>query len=201
MILDDETMSQDFLTAVKKLTPEFSANWAVSKWASKQKLEFYETVKEFRRSFKLSELNQSSSSRFNVFAAATLQGQSEFQKNETLQDSQAKRPCLCGEVHFLKKCPYLAKRNQPTGWKPDSKIVTQIKQKIESSKCLYQIVKQFQDTKILEDIPVIATPVHSDDSNAEANQQKSKLHSRLIATSLYVNDTSISLHPLKDSIV
>ena len=26
MILDDETMSQDFLTAVKKLMPEFSAN-------------------------------------------------------------------------------------------------------------------------------------------------------------------------------
>ena len=47
MILDDEMMLQDFLTAVKKLTPEFSANWAVSKQALKQKLEFYETIKEF----------------------------------------------------------------------------------------------------------------------------------------------------------
>ena len=62
-------------------------------------------------------------------------------------------------------------------------------------------MKQFQDTKILKDIPVIATPVHSDDSNAEANQQKSKLRSRLVATLLYVNDTSTGLHPLKDSIV
>jgi len=62
-------------------------------------------------------------------------------------------------------------------------------------------VKQVQDTKILEDIPVTATPGPSDDSNTEANQQKSKLHSGLIATSLYVNDTSTGLHSLKDSIV
>ena len=72
MILDDETILQDFFTAVKKLIPEFSANWAVSKWASKQKLEFYETVKEFRQSFRLSELSQLSSNHSNTFATATL---------------------------------------------------------------------------------------------------------------------------------
>ena len=57
LVLDEETMSQDFLIAVKKFMPELSTNWAVSKYALKQKLEFYETVKEFRRSFKLSELS------------------------------------------------------------------------------------------------------------------------------------------------
>src|SRR5437764_13029752 len=110
-------MSQDFLTAVKKLMLDFSANWAVSKHASKQKMEFYETVKEFRRSFRLSELSQSSGSHPNTFAAATLQGQSEFPKNKASQTLQNKRPCLCGEVHFLRKCPYLVKKNQVANWK------------------------------------------------------------------------------------
>src|SRR5216117_2896577 len=112
MILDDKMMSQDFLTAVKKLMPEFSANWAVSKWASKQKLEFYKTVKEFQWSFRLSELSQSSSSHANAFATATLQSQHKSLRNKALQDLQNKRPCLCREVHSLRKCPYLLKRNQ-----------------------------------------------------------------------------------------
>lgn len=201
LVLDDETMSQDFLTAVKKLTPDFSANWAVSKRASKQQMEFYETVKEFRRSFRLSELGHSSSSRSNAFAVATLQGQNESPKNGTSQDSRNKRPCLCGEAHSLRKCPYLAKRNQPANWKPDSKVIVQIKQKIESSRHLYLYVKQFQDTKILEDIAIPTTAPSSDDGNTEASPQRSKLHSGLVATSLYVNDTSTGLHPLKDSIV
>jgi len=112
MILDDEMMSQDFLTAVKKFTPDFSTNWAVSKCASKQKLKFYETVKEFQRSFRLSELSQLSGSQPSAFATATLQGQSKSPKNKASQDSQNKRPYLCGEVHFLRKCPYLVKKNQ-----------------------------------------------------------------------------------------
>src|SRR5947207_12907993 len=95
----------------------------VSKWASKQKLEFYETIKEFRQSFRLSELSQSSSSCSNIFVTATLQGQSKSPKNEALYNSQNKRPCLCGEVHSLRKCPYLLKRNQVASWKPDLKVI------------------------------------------------------------------------------
>jgi len=47
VMLDEETMAQDFLSVAKKFTPEFSTTWAVSKRASKQKLELYETIKEF----------------------------------------------------------------------------------------------------------------------------------------------------------
>ena len=47
LVLDEETMSHNFLMAAKKFTPELSMNWVVSKRASKQKLEFYKTVKEF----------------------------------------------------------------------------------------------------------------------------------------------------------
>ena len=47
LVLDEETMSHDFLMAVKKFTPELLMNWMVSKHASKQKLEFYKTVREF----------------------------------------------------------------------------------------------------------------------------------------------------------
>src|SRR6266480_1131097 len=47
LVLDEETMSQDFLMVVKKFMLELSTNWAVSKCALKQKLEFYKTVKEF----------------------------------------------------------------------------------------------------------------------------------------------------------
>ena len=77
LVLDEETMSQDFLMVVKKFMLELSTNWAVSKRASKQKLEFYETIKEFRRFFKLSELSQPGSTHSNAFFTATLQGPSE----------------------------------------------------------------------------------------------------------------------------
>src|SRR6266480_3575983 len=70
--MDEETMSQDFLTATKKFTPELTTTWIISKRASKQKLEFYETVREFQRSFRLSELSQSGTTHSNALSAATL---------------------------------------------------------------------------------------------------------------------------------
>src|SRR5438477_409303 len=81
------------------------------------------------------------------------------------------------------KCPYLVKKNQTANWKPDSKIVAQIKQKIESNKRLCQMVKHFQDTKILEDAIATNNAMPSDESNAETSSQKSKLRSGLVATS------------------
>src|SRR2546430_6143517 len=102
--LDDETMSKDFLAATKSLTPELATTWTVSKRAAKQKLEFYETVKEFRRALKLSELSQPVGGRQNAFSTATLQGQPESPpKGDAQQESQNKRPCLCGEIHSLRK--------------------------------------------------------------------------------------------------
>ncbi len=204
--LDEETMSQDFLAATKKFTPELATTWIVSKRASKQKLEFYETVREFRRFFRLSELSQSGTNRPNAFSAATLQGQTESPpKSNAPRESQSKKPCLCGESHSFRKCPYLVMKNQTANWQPDLKIVAQIKQKIESSKRLEQIIKQFIDTKTLGDntVPNSNTTANtaSDDSNAEANKQKSKLKSGLVATSLYANSISSGLHPLKDSVV
>src|SRR5439155_26191348 len=100
VMLDEEMMSQDFLMTAKKFTPELSTNWAVSKRASKQKLEFYETVKEFRRALRLSELSQSGSTRSSAFSAATLQGQSETSpRSDIQQGSPTKKPCLCGDIH------------------------------------------------------------------------------------------------------
>ena len=125
LVLDEETISHDFLMTAKKFTPELSTSWAVSKRASKQKLEFYKTVKEFRRSFKLSKLSQPGNARPNAFSAATLQGQSESpQRSDVSQGSPNKKPCLCGDTHAFRKCPYLVKKNQVANWQPDPKIVT-----------------------------------------------------------------------------
>ena len=133
--MDEETMSQDFLAATKKFMPELTTTWIISKRASKQKLEFYETVREFRRSFRLSELSQSGTVHSNALSAATLHGQTESPpKGNGAKESPSKKPCLCGEVHSFRKCPYLVTKNQTANWQPDSKIVAQIKQKIESSK-------------------------------------------------------------------
>jgi len=163
-------------------------------------------VREFRRSFRLSELSQSGTVHSNALSAATLHGQTEYPpKGNGAKESPSKKPCLCGEVHSFRKCPYLVTKNQTANWQPDSKIVAQIKQKIESSKRLKQILKQFLDTKILGEgiAPNSNTMVTttSDDSNAEVNKQKSKLKSGLITTSLYANSISSGLHPLKDSVI
>ena len=72
MILDNKTILQNFLTAVKKFTPDFLTNWAVSKYALKQKLDFYKTIKKFQWFFRLSELSQLSSNYFNTFTTTTL---------------------------------------------------------------------------------------------------------------------------------
>src|SRR5437773_4742929 len=61
------------------------------------------------------------------------------------------------------------------------------------------------DTKVLGDSVTpansMATSMTSEENDTEASQQKSKLRSGLIATSLYANSVSSGLHPLKDSIV
>ena len=61
------------------------------------------------------------------------------------------------------------------------------------------------DTKVLRDSVTsannIAMNTTSEENDIEGSQQKSKLRSGLITTSLYVNNTSTGLHLLKDSIV
>ena len=182
VMLDEEMMAQDFLSVAKKFMPEFSTTWAVSKWALKQKLELYETIKKFRRSLKLSELSQSTSTQSNIFSAAILQGQSEsFPKSDNSSPSSS-RKCLCREVHHWRKCPYLVKKNQSKGWKLDSKIIASIKQKIESSKGLQYIIKKFLDTKFFGEIGTSlsgsannSTPAPNSDDHTEVSQQKQRL--------------------------
>ena len=55
--------------------------------------------------------------------------------------------------------------------------------------------------KILKDIMATATAIPSDDGNVETSPQKSRLHSELVTSLLYIKSTMTSLHLLKDSIV
>jgi hypothetical protein len=66
--------------------------------------------------------------------ATTLQGQ-EIKPKEKLEGKEespkALTPCLCGETHTWRKCPYICANKRPTGWQMAMEIKRKVKEAIE----------------------------------------------------------------------
>jgi hypothetical protein len=92
---------------------------------------FYELVSRFRNHLRLRRAtNNTTHTSF-----ATLQG-------ETAPESPAGSPatgerpppkCLCDELHFFSKCPYIVKQIRPKGWVADEQIMKQVEKKMSKN--------------------------------------------------------------------
>lgn len=131
---DNTKVTKDFLDSARTLMPEFVISYRIAARSSGNTLDFWETVREFRDTYHEVAV-QEKSAKHEVFTTSSFQGekQENVQNRAETKDSRPIPKCQCGVQHWYKDCPYISKQAQSKDWKPDSKIVAAIKEKILSS--------------------------------------------------------------------
>src|SRR5438045_3249893 len=124
--VQDDRPLYDFLLVIKSLEPTFAVTHEVL-IAQKTKedqdlLTLYNLVEDFRNHRCIT---QTTTTKPSHSAFATFQGET--------ASSNVRKPCVCGDMHLFRQCPYLIEFRQLTDWKPDPKVQRQIDEALEKS--------------------------------------------------------------------
>ncbi|KAF2801243.1 uncharacterized protein BDZ99DRAFT_403774, partial [Mytilinidion resinicola] len=120
----------DFLLSLMGKHPEFAGYWRqemIRRTDAKESApSLADLVSKFRmqRHEKLASQGKDSHSAY----ATTLQGQEIKPKTNS---PRALTPCLCGETHLWRNCPYICAKKRPTGWQMDTGIQGKVKKALE----------------------------------------------------------------------
>jgi hypothetical protein len=131
----------DFLNAISGIASEFANVWMIN---IQVKLDTGDTIPDLYKIVELFRNNrrlinaQEGLATHGVFPAS-FQGQS-IDKNE----SKKKSPCLCGEDHRYKDCPYLMESARTEDWQPDTNIQEQIDTKLRNSEYLRTLIDKLR---------------------------------------------------------
>lgn len=131
---------RDFLLSVEPIEPGFSNHWRNRLLT--EDVDFHQLVQHFR--------DYSSQNTTLASAAATFQGRRIPGKDE--------RPCLCGEKHHFKDCPYLIPQVQERlGVDLNQQIQEQVEQKLRDHESLRDVVKRLRK-KAAKETPIWDPP-------------------------------------------
>src|SRR5579862_4653577 len=135
----------DFLQAVKDVAPDFTGYWKVRIQSSEQLGEripdVYQLLEHFRNHIRIE--NAENAQMTHGAFGASFQGQ-QLDKKEDEKKEKEYKPCLCGKKHRFKTCWYLIEILRPAEWKPDPEIEKQIKEKLEKSSKLRDIIERIR---------------------------------------------------------
>jgi hypothetical protein len=81
--------------------------------------EFRDVIRKFREYRRNTKHRDKPRGSHRAFAA-TLGGRDK--DREEKKDEKKGRPCLCGERHHFRECPYLMESKRPRDWVPDKEI-------------------------------------------------------------------------------
>jgi Reverse transcriptase (RNA-dependent DNA polymerase) len=131
-IVQDDYPVHDFLRALRKISPTFSNTYSVE-YAKGTELKFKDVLETYRRWYGNQAATETQRVRSTVFlvdtpAPTSAPATSPAPAQPTLKgrDKDGKKPapkgCVCGEMHYWSKCPYLFEWNRTADFKADSEV-------------------------------------------------------------------------------
>ena len=174
-------LAYSFLKGAEKWAPAMVKIWGIYKQDSEGKLNFQDTLCEFRRSYSLKSVLISSSA-----FAATLQdnnNNTSSKKRNRDQSSYRQPPqCVCGYYHLFRDCSYIKKEAIGPNFKENAARRADIKIKIQKSERIFNIIKKIgSDTGILDGI------IFGDTKESKPKQQNFTLGNAALSNTLYSN--------------
>jgi hypothetical protein len=143
--VEEERPLFDFLTAISRISPEFTNAWMIDIQRMQDKgddlPDLYKMVELFRNNQRL--LYAQRDLPHSAFAAS-------YQGRSADSDSKPKRACLCGVDHRWRECPYLIDSIRLPDWKPDPDIQQQIEGKINANAGLKAAITHAQTQAVME---------------------------------------------------
>jgi hypothetical protein len=155
-IVQDDYPVNDFLRTLSKISPSFSNTYSVEV-AKGTKFDFKDVLETYRRWY------------YNQAATDTPRAQSTVYLTETLapmaspatpqptlkgKNKDGKKPppkgCVCGEMHYWSKCPYLFEWNRTADFKADSEVQRKVdiaKKKAQVANTIQSIIDKHNKAK------------------------------------------------------
>ena len=135
------------------ISPEFASVWRVSLADEKFYIDFLDLLEQFRRFWRSRSTLPKARGRHGAFvtsfdepaSAANPQLNKNGKRSEREESRHKDKPCLCGEIHLFKECPYLIESKRPKGWKGDTVLQEEIDSTIKRSVALRKAVLFAQD--------------------------------------------------------
>ena len=143
----EEAPVDSFLAAIDSVDPYYAAaQKALLQKAMRvdpKSVSMSDLLEDFRHHMREKTAQKTSKNAHNAFSTTspTFQDQQQGQH----QQSDQKRPCLCGMQHRFSKCYYLMPSLRPESWKEDPKTREEIDAKIKKSWKLKQIIKKLEN--------------------------------------------------------
>ena len=188
----ERDITLDFLKTGHSWAPNFCMNWALQKKAAKQVLEFSETTAAYREAVDDEKLVSGRNQGRAHANGANFQGQDLGQQSSSQNNNNTPRTmikedidrirkkvkdpvCLCGEKTIFHDCPYLLKSSRTRGWKEDSQMRQNIRDKIMQNYVFYRIITRFSDIGILDGITDDSFSQHVKDKANSLRTRNKKL--------------------------
>ena len=194
--ISDTMLARGFLKGAEKWAPAMAKTWGIYKQDSEGKLNFQDTLREFRRSYPLETVSAA------LGFATTLQEDNTSSKkrpHEKLTQRQPP-PCVCGGTHFFKDCGYIRKEAAGPKFKEIPTKRADIKSRIQQNKRIFNALKKLcSDTGILDGISF------SETKESKPKEQNFTLGNATPTHTVYANTVVAAVaeqvHPLQDSVI
>ena len=197
--ISDIMLARGFLKGAEKWAPAMAKTWGIYKQDSEGKLNFQDTLREFRRSYPLKSASISSS----AFAATLQDDNSDTSSKKRNRDQSGQRQplqCVCSNYHYFRDCGYIKKEAAGPRFKENAAKRADIKMKIQKSERIFNAIKKTSsDTDILDRI------IFGDTKESNPEEQNFTLSNAALSNTLYGNTVvfhiATQVHPLRDLII
>jgi hypothetical protein len=207
---NDVIFVHEFLRAGKRWAPVFCETWAIQHQAAEKPLDFFKTTRAYRDAYENFLRDEKTTAR-GMAGAATLQGAGQDQadphtctKNGKGDEKHKGKTCICGQIHLFSQCPYIVSANRTPGWKENTKVRNEARQKIQQKPYIFHSIKRVADTNILDGM----TPPPKRKRGGENGDEKGKApsdgddpHFNFANSALANPALMTSYHPLMNSVI
>ncbi len=131
---NDVIFVHEFLRADKRWAFVFCETWVIQHQAVEKDLDFFKIIRAYRNAYE--NFLRDEKSIKGMIGAATLQRADQDQANPYIctkkgDEKHKRQTCICGQVHLFSQCPYIVSANRSPGWKENTKVRNEARQKIQ----------------------------------------------------------------------
>jgi phage gp36-like protein len=154
----DAIYIKEFLKAGRKWASDFCDSWVREHRAAGREVDFFHITREYRNEVEMTLKNARNGGHNQV--NATLNGLDQVGQKSMDQASHSPgsghkddkfkgRKCVCDDVHLFKECPYIVTSARKPGWKENSTVREEARQRIMKNVRFLTVIKHITNTNIL----------------------------------------------------
>ena len=151
---------RDFFIAISSKESSFADAHLVSFWSRRsQNLDLYELIEDFRQHLHLQQLHHPVNGETHSAFSTNLNTNT---KTSFRGQQIPTKPCICGDIHWVADCYYLAPEKRPTGWTSNSLKQKKVDDALQGSKTktwVNTLIQRQKERDGAKPVPSVQQPI------------------------------------------